>query len=320
MKKIKKVLITGGYGLVGTALVNLFLKKKIKVVILSNKKPHRRKKFFIRSKNLMFENGNLTNLKILNKIFSKHEFDGIFHLGSQTQVIYAFQNPYETYQANLIGTLNLLEIHRKKYNNIPFLYSSTDRAYGESKKKFYSENDSLNAVYPYDCSKATSDMLCQSYSKTYNSKIGIVRSCNVFGECDFNLNRIIPETIISLLKKKKLKIRSSGIQRRDYVYVDDICRAYFKIFNKLRFSKNNLTIYNVASKYNLSALQLIKKIYKLMSIKENYVIENKSKAEIKNLRLNFNKIKREIKWEPLISLDQGLKRTINWYKKNIELF
>ena len=126
--------------------------------------------------------------------------------------------------------------------------------------------------------------------------------------------------VILILKKKTLKIRTTGKQKRDYVYVNDICRAYYKIFIKLQTSKNNLIIYNTASKYNLSALQLIKKIYKIMNTKENYIIKNVSKAEIKNQRLNYNKIKKEIKWKPLISLDSGLKKTINWYKVNKSLF
>lgn len=320
MKKTKKVLITGGYGLLGTSLVNFFLKKKFKVVILDLKKPLFRKKFFIKSNNLVIEKGNLTNFSSLKKIFNKHKFDGIFHLGAQTQVLDAFKKPYDTYQTNLIGTLNILELLRKEEINIPLLYSSSDKAYGELKRDYYYETDNLNGVYPYDASKSVSDIICQSYSKTYNSKIGIVRSANIYGECDFNFNRIVPETIISILKNKTLKIRTSGKQKRDYVYVSDICRAYHKIFIKLQKSKNNLIIYNTASKDNLSALQLIKKIYKIMNVKENYIIKNVSKAEIKNQRLNFNKIKKEIKWKPLISLEQGLKKTINWYKVNKSLF
>ena len=86
------------------------------------------------------------------------------------------------------------------------------------------------------------------------------------------------------------------------------------------YKKNNLLIYNTASKDNLSSLQLVKKIFKIMNVKENFIIKNTSKAEIKNQRLNYNKIKREIKWKPTISLDVGLKRTVNWYKENIDLF
>ena len=317
---MQKVLITGGYGLLGVSLVNFLLKKKIKVVILDYKKSNKRKIYFTKSKNLKIEKGNFVNFNNLLRIFKKHSFDGIFHLGAQTQVLKAFNKPYETHQTNVLGTLNLLEILRKKKLNIPFVYSSSDKAYGELKKKYYFENDKLNGLFPYDASKSASDLICQSYSKSYNIKVGIIRSANIFGECDFNVNRIVPETIISVLKNKKLKIRSSGKQKRDYIYVEDVSRAYFKVFSELKSKKKYLLIYNTGSKYNLNALQLIKKIYKILNVKENYIIKNTSKAEIQNQRLNYNKIKKEIGWKPIFSLEYGLVKTVKWYKKNIKLF
>ena len=317
---MKKVLITGGYGLLGISMVNFFLKKKIKVVIFDYKKSTKRNKFFLKSKKLIIEKGNFINPNNLLQIFRKHKFDGIFHLGAQTQVLKAYKNPFETFQTNVVGTLNLLEILRKKNMNIPFLYSSSDKAYGELKKSFYYEDDKLNAAFPYDASKSSSDLICQSYSKTYNLKVGIIRSANIFGECDFNLKRIIPETIISILKKKKLEIRSSGKQRRDYIYVEDVCKAYYKVFLKLKNNKQNLLIYNTGSKYNLNALQIVKMISKILNVKENYIVKNNSKAEIQNQRLNYDKITKEIGWRPSCSLENGLKYTVAWYKKNINLF
>ena len=317
---MQKVLITGGYGLLGVSLVNFLLKKKIKVVILDYKKSNKRKIYFTKSKNLIIEKGNFVNFNNLLRIFKKHSFDGIFHLGAQTQVLKAFNKPYETHQTNVLGTLNLLEILRQKKLNIPFVYSSSDKAYGELKKKYYFENDKLNGLFPYDASKSASDLICQSYSKSYNIKVGIIRSANIFGECDFNVKRIVPETIISVLKNKKLKIRSSGKQKRDYIYVEDVSRAYFNVFSELKNKKKYLLIYNTGSKYNLNALQLIKKIYKILNVKENYIIKNTSKAEIQNQRLNYNKIKKEIGWKPKFSLEYGLIKTVNWYKKNIKLF
>ena len=313
---MQKVLITGGYGLLGVSLVNFLLKKKIKVVILDYKKSNKRKIYFTKSKNLIIEKGNFVNFNNLLRIFKKHSFDGIFHLGAQTQVLKAFNKPYETHQTNVLGTLNLLEILRKKKLNIPFVYSSSDKAYGELKKKYYFENDKLNGLFPYDASKSASDLICQSYSKSYNIKVGIIRSANIFGECDFNVNRIVPETIISVLKNKKLKIRSSGKQKRDYIYVEDVSRAYFNVFSELKNKKKYLLIYNTGSKYNLNALQLIKKIYKILNVKENYIIKNTSKAEIQNQRLNYNKIKKEIGWKPIFSLEYGLVKTVKWYKEN----
>ena len=317
---MKKFLITGGYGVLGISLVKLLLKKKAKVVILDYKKSNKSDLFFEKNKNLKIENGNFINMKSLIRIFKKHNFDGIFHLGAQTQVLRAYQDPYHTHQTNVLGTLNLLEIIRIKKLKIPLIYSSSDKAYGELQKKYYYEDDKLNASYPYDASKSASDIICQSYSKTYNIKLGIIRSANIFGECDFNVGRIVPETIISVLKNKKLKIRSSGKQKRDYLYVEDVSRAYYKVFLELKKKKKKLLIYNTGSKYNLTALQLIKKIYKILEVKENYVIMNSSKAEIQNQRLNYTKIKKELGWEPKFSLGLSLKKTISWYKLNINLF
>ena len=143
-------------------------------------------------------------------------------------------------------------------------------------------------------------MICQSYSNTYNLKVGIIRSANIFGECDLNLKRIFPETIISILKNKKLIIRSSGKQKY------------------LSKSKSKLKIYNIGSNYNLTTIQIVKKIYKLANKKPNFEVKNYSKSEIKNQRLNYNKIKAELNWMPIFSLSTSIIKTINWYRKNIK--
>ena len=161
---------------------------------------------------------------------------------------------------------------RKKNLKIPFIYSSSDKAYGELEKKFYLENDKLNAIFPYDTSKSSSDLICQSYSKTYNLNVGIIRSANIFGPNDLNTKRIVPETIISILSNKKLNISLQVKAEGLYLY-EDVTRAYFKLFKYLE-KKWNLKIYNIGSKYNLSTIQIIKKIYKIMKIKENFEIKN----------------------------------------------
>ena len=222
----KNFLVTGGFGLLGVSLVNFLIKKKFKVVILDYK--NYRKNFFLNNKNIIIEKGNFSEMKFVEKIFKKYKFSGIFHLGAQTQVLKALKNPYETLIINIFGTINFLETLRKRNLKIPFIYSSSDKAYGELEKKFYLESDKLNAIFPYDTSKSSSDLICQSYSKTYNLNVGIIRSANIFGPNDLNIKRIVPETIISILKNKKLNIRSSGKQKRDYIYVEDATRAYFK--------------------------------------------------------------------------------------------
>ena len=310
----KKILVTGGFGLLGVSIVNYLIKKKFIVVILDYK--NNRNNFFTNKKNIIIEKGNFCEKKFVEKIFKKYNFSGVFHLGAQTQVLKALNSPYETLLINVLGTINFLEIIRNISYKIPFIYSSSDKAYGELKKNFYLENDKLNAIFPYDTSKSSSDLICQSYSKTYKMNVGIIRSANIFGPYDTNINRIVPETIISNLLNKKLIIRSSGKQKRDYIFVEDVTRAYFKLYKSLINKTGDLKIYNIGSKYNLNTLQIIKKICKLMGIVPNFEIKNFSKSEINNQRLNYNKITKELNWKPIHNLNESLIKTIIWYKKN----
>ncbi len=313
------IFITGGLGILGNSIIKQ-LSKKNKLIIYDRAKNYKR--FLkVKNRNMKFVPGNLTNNKLILKTIRKNKINAIFHLGAQTQVLEALKNPYQTYLINLQSTIKLLEAVRKINNKIIFIYSSSDKAYGEVTKGSYLENYPLNSIYPYDVSKSTSDLIAQSYSKTYGLKVGIIRSANIYGPHDRNLKRIVPETIINLLNKKKIVIRSSGKLKRDYIFVDDVARAYILTFSKLLKSQKKLLVYNVGSKYNLSVLQLVKKIATLLNIKKNYLkIANTSTKEIKNQRLNYVKIKKELNWKPKVNLDLGLKKTIIWYKKNISEF
>ena len=176
----------------------------------------------------------------------------------------------------------------------------------------------MDSVYPYDLSKSCSDLICQSYSKVYGLKIGILRCGNLYGPGDLNIKRIVPETIIQTLNNKNLIIRSSGKLTRDYLYIDDATKAYLLVLNKLSQSKNRLLIYNVGSKYNLNVLQIVKKILKIMK-KEKLkpVIQNSSKQELETQKLNYKKIMNDLKWSQKIDMDKGIKETVKWYRENL---
>ena len=198
------IFITGGLGILGNSIIKQFSKKN-KLIIYDRAKNHKR--FLkVKNRNMKFVPGNLTNNKLILKTIRKYKINAIFHLGAQTQVLEALKDPYQTYLINLQSTIKLLEAVRKINNKIIFIYSSSDKAYGEVTKGSYLENYPLNSIYPYDVSKSTSDLIAQSYSKTYGLKVGIIRSANIYGPHDNNSNRIVPETIISALKNKKLLI------------------------------------------------------------------------------------------------------------------
>ncbi len=314
------ILVTGGLGILGSSILRNLSQTKNNILVYDKKKNFTYYKK-LATKRMKFISGELTDFRKIQKIIKKYNVKAIFHLGAQTQVLRALKNPENTYNINLISTIKILEIIRNTNKKILFIYSSSDKAYGELKSGSYYESHPLSSIYPYDVSKSTSDLIAQSYSKTYNLKVGIIRSANIFGPNDKNLKRIVPETIINLLNKRKIVIRSNGKLKRDYIYVDDVADAYLLTFKKLLKRRNNLLIYNVGSKYNLSVLEIVKKIANIMKIKGKFfVIKNNSKQEINNQRLNYSKISKELGWKQKISLQEGLYRTIQWYQKNLSMF
>tara|TARA_Y100000590_G_scaffold470437_1_gene664897 strand:+ start:5915 stop:6898 length:984 start_codon:yes stop_codon:yes gene_type:complete len=317
----KNILITGGFGLLGQSLVKKLNKNKFNIFILDKIKYKKKNNFLYKSyKNINILHGSFNDKKFISKLIANKKINIVFHTGAVTQVLESLKDPNNTYETNILGTLNILESIRKHNKNIIFIYSSSDKAYGELRSSSYTENHRLDSIYPYDLSKSCSDLICQSYSKVYDLKIGILRCGNLYGPGDFNFNRIVPETIIRSILNKRLIIRSSGKLTRDYLYIDDAVDAYLLVMKKLSKSKSNkMLVYNVGSKYNLSVIQIVNIILKSMN--KTYlkpIIKNSSKLELKTQKLNYKKITKELKWKQKINMELGVKSTINWYIKNFQ--
>jgi len=316
----KNILITGGFGLLGSNLYKFLVSKSNNVFILDKKKNFLKKNYLKINKNKVFL-GDYLDKKLIKKILIKKKINIIFHTGAVTQVLDAIKNPEYTYENNIQGTLNFLEIIRKFNKKIIFIYSSSDKAYGEVGKKSYTEETCLNSVFPYDVSKSCSDLICQSYSKTYDLKIGILRCANLYGPGDLNKNRLINGFIISTIKNKTFRIRSNGKLVRDYLFIDDAVNAYYLTMLSLIKKNSKLRIYNVGSKYNMNVFDMIKKISKLNLNKQIKIkVLNTSKKEILTQKLNYRKISKELNWKQYINLNEGLRQTYNWYQANIKFF
>ena len=309
------ILITGGSGFLGKHLILKLINMKHNVLLLERKNKKRIKILSKKPKKTIV--GNFTNKNLIAKIIKENNIDAVFHLGAITQVLDSLKKPYNTYVTNIMGTINLLENIRAINKKIIFIYSSSDKAYGEVRnRKEYKEGHSLDPTYPYDVSKSSSDLICQSYSKTYSIKVGIIRSGNIYGPGDFNLKRLIPEVILSTIENKNFVIRSDGKSTRDYVFVEDVVDAYLRLFEYLKKSKDKLKIYNVSSRFNYSALEIANMIVKKMGkAKLKPIILNNSKQELNFQRLNYSKIQRELNWKPKTKFETGIKKTIDWYVK-----
>ncbi len=320
----KNILVTGGLGILGAALVKKLSKKKLyNIFILDRSKNINKIKVLglNKFKKIKIIKGNFNDYKTVFKVIKNKNIGVIFHLGAITQVIDAYKSPMETFNSNIIGTINILESIRNLKRNINFIFSSSDKAYGSLLDEAYKENHQLKGNYPYDVSKSASDLIVQSYVKTYNVKAGIIRSGNIYGPGDLNMDRLVPHVIISSILKKRSILRSNGKLIRDYIYVEDVANAYFLLMKKMIKSKEKLRIYNVGSKENLTVINFVKLITKMINGKHIVpIIKNNSKIEIYRQKLNYIKIKKDLNWSPKSKLKDSLNSTINWYKNNLYFF
>ncbi|MGA2911275.1 MAG: NAD-dependent epimerase/dehydratase family protein [Candidatus Levyibacteriota bacterium] len=309
--KGKKILVTGGTGFIGSHLVQELVDLKAKVSVIDIKiEP---KSYFVQNKLkgiCKFKFVDIRNKKAIESFFSKNKIDYIFHLAAEPIVEKAFLNPINAFTTNIMGTVNLLEIVRKNKRIKGIIVASSDKAYGKTKSA-YTEESPLRGDHPYDVSKSSMDLICQTYYKTYGIPIVITRFGNVYGEGDPNLSRIIPGIFDAIIKNKTLKIRSDGTYVRDYLYVKDVVDGY--IFLLKNFNKAVGEAFNFSSKDSLSVLELIKKAEKILNTKIKYKILNNAQNEIPYQHLNDAKIKK-LGWKNHYNLENSLANILDWYK------
>lgn len=312
----RRVFITGASGLVGGWLVKELLSQKADVVVLlrdwvpGSQLVHSREL----DKTIVVR-GDLSDSRFLERVLAEYEIQSVIHLAAQTIVPIANRNPLSTFESNIAGTWNLLEACRQIKTLSSVVVASSDKAYGDVPVLPYKEDMPLNAIYPYDVSKACADMLSVSYAKTFDLPVAITRCGNFFGGGDLNWNRIIPGTIRSILRGQKPIIRSDGTLVRDYIYVEDAVSAYMTLTRALSENENlKGEAFNFSNESQRNALELTKTILRLMSSDLEPLIEGQNRGEIQAQYLDSTKANTTLKWKPLFGLEEGLRQTISWYQ------
>lgn len=306
--KSKNILVTGGAGFIGSHLVDRLIKEGKSVVVIDNLSSGRKENL---NKKAKFYKIDIRDPQI-SQIFKKEKPEVIFHLAAQSIVETAYKNPFETLEINIIGTTNILESCRLKGNLESIIITSSDKAYGKTKNLPYTEKNPLAGDHPYEVSKTATDLIAQTYFKTYNLPVVITRFGNIFGARDLNFSRIIPGIFESIIKNKELLIRSDGKMIREYIYVNDIIDGCIKLAQNIDKIKGEA--FNFGSKNIFSVIEVVKKIEEILKVKVNYKILNTAKNEIPKQYLDWRKAKKMLNWQPKTSFEEGIKESFNWYK------
>jgi CDP-glucose 4,6-dehydratase len=313
----RSVLVTGATGLIGSWLVKELLARGAKVVALVlDADPHSE---FVRSGDIArchVVNGDLTDFASLERAVNLHDVDTVFHLGAQTLVEVAHRYPLATFEANIRGTYQLMEVCRIHASLVQrVVVASSDKAYGSKADLPYREDMSLEGRHPYEVSKTCTDLIAQTYGHTYGLPVTIARFGNVYGGGDLNWSRIVPEAIRSILEGRRPVLRSDGTFIRDYVYVKDVARAYLRMAERMDRPDVRGEAFNFSGEKPTSVLEIVHAVRRLLGREDiEPEIRNTARGEIKDQYLSAEKARTRLDWTPDYGLEAGLRETIAWYR------
>ncbi len=325
---MKKIIVTGGSGFIGSNLINFLIKKNFFVINLDKQTyaANKYKNKLRNKKNYKLIKVDIVNKKKLIKIIKQYKPIVIFNLAAETHVDRSIDGPKNFIHTNINGTFNILESLRylQRLNISPKLvHVSTDEVYGDiSKGKRSNEKHKYEPSSPYSASKASADHLVKSYFRTYKLKAVISNCCNNYGPYQFP-EKLIPKMILNILNNKNLPVYAKGKNSREWIHVDDHCEALFRLYLK---GKNGES-YNVGTGINLRNIDLVKKIINICK-KMKIKIGDKTKIKFVKDRpghdfryaLDNKKIYRKLKWKHKIKFETGLQETVSWYLNNKEFF
>jgi len=317
----RPVLVTGATGLVGGWLVRRLLDAGADVVCLVRDWVPQSE--LVRA-NLLEQvkvvRGDVCNQVLLERTLGEYEIDTIIHLAAQTIVGIANRNPISTFETNIQGTWSLLEAARRSPVVKQIVIASSDKAYGDHDKLPYSEDAPLQGRHPYDVSKSCADLIAQAYATTYGLPVAITRSGNFYGGGDLNWNRIVPGTIRSVLRGQRPVIRSDGQYVRDYFYAEDGAAVNMVLAEALAGNSNlRGEAFNFSNEIQVTVLELVERLLGLMNSNLEPEIMSQATNEIRHQYLSAAKARQQLGWQPLFTLDEGLRRTIDWYQAFLKI-
>jgi dTDP-glucose 4,6-dehydratase len=313
---VRKLLVTGGAGFIGSAFVRMAvgsthvvnLDKLTYAGNLENLLP------VAENPGYRFVHGDICDAKLVNDLVADEKPDAIVHFAAESHVDRSILSPAPVFETNLRGTFTMLEAAR--LNNVPrFLHVSTDEVYGSIEAPHEAdEHYPLRASSPYSASKAGSDLLALSYFITYKLPVTVTRASNNYGPYQFP-EKLIPLMISNAIADQPLPIYGDGMQVRDWLYVDDHCRAILAAIDRGRPGE----VYNIGGSRSLANVEVVKMMLALLGKPESLMVTVKDRpGHDRRYALSSEKLMRETGWEAQMPFEHGLQATIDWYRANAD--
>jgi dTDP-glucose 4,6-dehydratase len=311
---MKKLLITGGAGFMGSNFIKYILKRHRSWQVVNLDKLTYAGNLdnlleVAKNRNYKFLKGDIANPLDVKKAIGRG-VDCIINYAAETHVDRSIMEPDAFIKTDIFGTYTLLE-QARKHNVAQYIQISTDEVYGSIEKASFSEKSSFAPNSPYAASKAGADHLCRAYFKTYNLPVIVTHSCNVFG-LNAHPEKMIPLFITNLLEGNKVPLYGSGSQVREWIFAEDHCRAIETIMEKGRAGG----VYNIGTGYEKTNIETTKFILKELGLGQEMIeyVKDRPGHDFR-YAINCNKL-RKLGWKPRVSWEQGLRRTIKWYREN----
>jgi dTDP-glucose 4,6-dehydratase len=320
---MKKIIVTGGLGFIGSNLIELLIKKKFNVLNIDNKSYSSNvynTKSYYKSPNYKFIKCDLNNKSKLIEIIFKFKPTCIFNLAAETHVDRSIDAPENFVKSNILGVFILLEVFKKYYNKnrkTRLVHISTDEVFGDVLKGRSHENYFYKPSSPYAASKAASNHLIYSYVRTYKIPAIVTNCSNNYGPKQ-HPEKLIPKLIYNIINNRNLPIYGDGKNSREWIYVEDHCEALLKVFQKGKIGE----FYNIGSNKNLNNLEICRLLIKIAKTKikigKNVKIKFVKDRPGHDLRyaLDSKKILTKLGWKYNTELKKGLEKTFLWYLKN----
>ena len=317
----RSVFVTGAYGLLGSWLVKALLAAGARVSVLRYD-AQRPSALAIEGteRDVDVIDGDISDAALMDRAIGERGVELVLHLAAQTIVGTAKSAPVATFEANVQGTWTLLEACRT-HEVSGVVVASSDKAYGAHEELPYREGHALDARYPYDVSKAAAEMIARSYWHTYGVPVAVTRCANLYGGGDLNFSRLIPEAVTAALDGRAPVIRSDGTLERDYLYVDDAVSAYRAITDLLDAGSAGGEAFNAGGDTPHSVLEVATLACRLAGAEVEPDVRGTGipEGEIARQFVDSGKLRELTGWRPEVDLEEGLRRTVGWYREHADV-